>query len=121
MRPLIGILFAALFTYAASLSAGVSLLRLLRIRLYRGEILFLGFMLGSACLSLIVFLLTACSLASMAAFLVAGAVLVACGARNWKWAAASGTLPGLPRGLAAGWWLLYGVFAILYLSNSLLP
>lgn len=121
MRQISGILFAALFTYLVSLSAGVALLRLLRIRLFRGELLFLGFILGSACLSLTVFLLTACSLASMTAFLIAGAVVAACGAMNWRWAAASAKRPALPHGLAAGWWLLYGLFAVLYLSNALLP
>ncbi|HEY3444141.1 MAG TPA: discoidin domain-containing protein [Paludibaculum sp.] len=121
MIQLAAILFATLFTYGASLAAGVSLLRLLRARLYRSEILFLGFVLGSACLSLITFLLTACSLAYPAVFLAAGAIVIAYGARSRQWAAASSTLPGLPRGLATGWWLVYGVFALLYLANALLP
>ena len=121
MTQLPSILFAALFTYAASLAAGVSVLRLLRVRLYRSELLFLGFVLGSACMSLTTFVLTACSLAYAAVFLSAGAILLVCGARNWRWAVSSATLPGLPRVLAAGWWLVYGVFAVLYFSNALLP
>ncbi|MBL0155568.1 MAG: hypothetical protein IPP47_00390 [Bryobacterales bacterium] len=121
MTQLAAILFATLFTYAASLASGVSLLRLLRVRLYRSELLFLGFVLGSACLSLVTFLLTACSLAYPAVFLCAGAIVIVYGARSRQWAAASATLPGLPRGLAAGWWLVYGIFALLYLANALLP
>jgi len=121
VTQLAAILFATLFTYAASLAAGVSLLRLLKVRLYRSELLFLGFVLGSACLSLTTFLLTACSLAYPAVFLALGSILIAYGARSRQWAAASATLSRLPRGLAAGWWLVYGVFALLYLANALLP
>ena len=59
MIQVLALLFSAAFTYAVSLCAGRLVLQALRVKLYRSEELFLGFVLGSACLSTLVFLLTA--------------------------------------------------------------
>jgi hypothetical protein len=71
------ILAAVLFTCAACLSAGNLLLGCLRPKLYRSEHFFFAFVLGSACLSMIVFVLTASRLAYGGVFFAAGMALIA--------------------------------------------
>src|SRR5258708_34795552 len=75
MKQLLAILFATGFTYAVSLLAGKLVLKLLRVKLSRLEEHFLGFVLGAACLSTLVFVLTAAGLAHRGVFLAAGLVL----------------------------------------------
>ncbi len=70
------ILFAAAFTAVVSLLFGRLLLKLLRIELYRSEELFLGFVLGSAGLSTLVFLLSIVHLAYSWVFFAAGCVII---------------------------------------------
>ena len=62
LQPL-SILFGAGFTIAVSVAAGRLLLRALSVRLYRQEEHPLAFVTGAACLSLLIFIFSAASLA----------------------------------------------------------
>src|SRR5579864_6773064 len=82
MKQLAAILFATGFTYLVSLLAGKLLLRSLRLKLSGLEENFLGFVLGSAALSAVVFILTAAGLAHRGNFLVAGMLIIAIAIRG---------------------------------------
>jgi 4-amino-4-deoxy-L-arabinose transferase-like glycosyltransferase len=115
------ILFAAAFTFVVSLLLGKTLLKRLRIKLYRSEELFFGFVLGAACLSMIVFCLSVLHLAYTWVFLVAGCSIVAIA---WKYRAVPFALekpPSLPRRWAFLFTTVYGVFAALYFVVALCP
>ena len=120
MKQVAAILFAGVFTYAASLSSGLILLKLLRLRLYRMETLFFGFALGAACLSTLVFGLTVAHLAYTGVFLAVGLILIACAVRMRAWQYEADP-PGLDRIWKIVFLTLYGTFAILYISYALLP
>ena len=76
------VILAGVFTFFACLMAGRLLLSGLSIQLYREEECFLSFVVGSALLSTIVFVLTAAHLAYLGVFLAAGAAIIAAGA--WR-------------------------------------
>lgn len=82
MKQLAAILFATGFTYLVSLLAGKCLLRSLRTKLSRLEENFLGFVLGAAMLSGVVFGLTAAGWAHRGNFLAAGLLIIAIGVRR---------------------------------------
>src|SRR5260370_4659516 len=77
MTQVLLLLFAAAFTYVVSLGAGKMLIVVLRLKLYRSEEFFFGFVLGSAMLSTLVFALTAARLAYTGVFLAAGLAIIA--------------------------------------------
>ena len=79
MRPLL-ILLGALFTGAASTSAGLILFQRLSLRFYRQEIYPYAFVTGSAIFSLLIFLLTAAGIVSTWTIVVTGGILI--GARD---------------------------------------
>src|SRR5437867_8837269 len=76
MNHVLSILFATAFTYFVCLLAGKALLKMLRVRLYRSEEYFFGFVAGSVCLTTIVFWLAAAGLAYRSVFLGTGVVLM---------------------------------------------
>src|SRR5258708_25376250 len=111
MKQFLAILFAAGFTYVVSLLAGKLVLKVLRGKLSRLEEHFLGFVLGSACLSTIVFALTAAGLAHRGVFLAAGLLIIMLAL--WRRAHRfSGGVPvtPLPKYWKIVFGLLYGVF-----------
>jgi hypothetical protein len=115
------ILFAAVFTFVVSLFLGKILLKRLRVKLYRSEELFFGFVLGAACLSMIVFCLGVLHLAYTWVFLITGCAIAAIA---WKYRAirfTSDTLPSLPRKWTFLFVAVYGVFAALYFVVALCP
>ncbi len=120
MKEVAAILFAAVFTFAASLSAGLLLLKFLKIKLLRMEMLYIGFVLGAASLSSIVLALTVAGLAYTGVFLAAGLILIGCAFRLNAWPHADGSLP-LPLAWNLLFLSLYGIFAALYIGNALLP
>lgn len=121
MKQLAAILFATGFTYVVSLLAGKLVLQLLRVKLSRMEEHFLGFVLGAASLSTIVFCLTAAGLARRGVFLAAGVSIIA--AAVWRGAHRFSTESG--HALPKLWQIIFGVcyaaFGLLYLGNALLP
>lgn len=121
MKQLAAILFASGFTYLVSLLAGKLLLQSLRIKLSRLEEHFLGFVLGSAVLSTIVFLLTAAGQAHRGNFLVAGLLIIALAIRRGAHHFSTTGGPALPKPWKILFTLLFGAFGFLYLANALLP
>ena len=118
MRQLLGILFATGFTLVVCLAAGKLVLQLVQARLTRMEEYFLGFVTGAACLSTIVFLLTAVGQAHRGVFLAAGLVIIAFAIRRGahRFAGVRAEWP---------WRIFFGVFfvifGLLYLGNALEP
>src|SRR5260370_1969819 len=76
MKQLLAILFATGFTYAVSLLAGKLVLKLLPVKLSRLEEHFLGFVLGAACLSTLVFAVTPAGPAHPGRLLAAGFIII---------------------------------------------
>lgn len=118
VRQLLGVLFATGFTFAVCLAAGKLVLQLVRVKLTLLEEYFLGFVIGAACLSSIVFGLTAVGQAHRGVFLAAGLVIVALALRR-----GAHRLPGA--GTEWPWKIFFGVlfatFGVLYLGNALEP
>ena len=116
------ILFAAAFSFLVSLLLGKLLLRWLRLSLYRCEELFFGFVLGAACLSTAIFLLSVLRLAYSSVFFVTGCAVIA---TSWKYGAMrfSPNSPpsSLPRTSALLFGGIFGVFAALYFVVALCP
>ncbi|MCX6633624.1 MAG: hypothetical protein NT090_00795, partial [Acidobacteria bacterium] len=115
------VLFGFVFTAATCMAAGSLLLRLLPLRLYRQEQRLFAFLIGSACLSLLVFVLAAAQLARGTVFLAAGVLLIGlalwCGAhRAW-----GDSLPPLSRFWNALFLAVFAVFGTLYFFNAMAP
>src|SRR5258708_2735410 len=122
MKQLLAILFATGFTYVVCLLAGKLVLKLLRVELSRLEEHFLGFVLGAACLSALVFVLTAAGLAHRGIFLAAGLVIVVLAL--WRGAhrfSGDTEVTPLPKYWKIIFGLFYSAFGLLYLGNALLP
>src|SRR6266567_707143 len=120
MKQLAYILLTAAFTYYACLGAGRTLLRLLKIELYRSEERFLGFVLGSGCLSLLVFGLAAVHLAYKGVFLALGVLLIVLAGLANRGRPRQ-RLPPIPRMWRIVFWIGYAIYAILYVTNGVLP
>ncbi|MBZ5608027.1 MAG: hypothetical protein LAP38_07215 [Acidobacteriia bacterium] len=116
-----GLLAAVGLTYAASLFTGKMLLQILEIKLYRSEERFIGFVLGSAVLSTLVFALTAAGLAYAGVFLGLGAAIVLLGVWRGAHRFSSEVLPPLPTAWRFGFLLLYAIFAVMYLEAAMAP
>ena len=115
------ILTGTLLTVGASFAAGWLLLRWIKIKLYLEELILFSFVCGSACLSLLVFLLCAIGQARKGIFTVIGISLVILALRTKPSEGCRPRLSPLPR----FWRLLFtGVFvpfAIYYFVNALAP
>ena len=115
------ILFAAAFTFFVSLALGKTVIHRLKLKLYRSEEIFLGFVLGAACLSLLVFCLSIAHLAYTWVFFVAGLSILAIA---WKFGGLQLTadrLPPLPRAWKRLFFAIYSIYAALYLVAALCP
>ena len=119
---LLAVVFGAIFTFSTAWCLGMILFRRLRIPLYQIEESLLAFIVGSACLSELMFAVAAVHLARTWVFVVVGTAALAgaflAGAFR---PAATGKLPAMPR-LA---WVLYVsvflAFAYYYLGQALAP
>ncbi len=121
MPQAVAILFGAAFTVAVAAAAGRLLLGRLALRFYRGERILLEFILGSALLSLLVFLLAACGLARRGVLLVCGVMLL--GISVWR---ARNSIPAEPLPQYPAFWkalflAAFAVFAAIYLLNAMAP
>jgi hypothetical protein len=128
MPQILSILYGAAFTVVISAAAGGLLLRWLGLKFPRGESLLLGFVLGSACLSSLVFVLAAYGLARLWVFQICGfAILGILGAlRPWRPAGAAAELhSGADARLPIYWRVLlyagFCGFAALYFLNAIGP
>lgn len=121
MTVLVPILLAAGFTYAVALCAGRLVFQQLGVRLGRSEENFLAFLLGSACLSLLVFAVSAAGLAYHWVFLAVGVLILAAGFRRGAHKLAADVLPPIPLAWRATFWLVFLGFTVYYLSIALSP
>jgi len=115
------ILFGVTFFIATSWALGAILLRKLAVTLYRVEERLLGFVVGSACLSAIVFALAAMKLVHKGIFLAVGAAAIGYAIYSGAYRPQGKDFPKL----AAAWkWLFGAVFAaftVLYFFNAMAP
>lgn len=121
MKAVVYILLAAALTGSVSFALGAMLIRGLGLKLHRSEQRFLAFVVGSACLSTLVFLLTAAGLARKAVFLAVGLAILALAAWRGAFRLPDDDLPPLPRWWAGGFWAVFAVFTWLYLGQALAP
>ena len=120
-RHVISVLFGAIFTLAASWSAGKLLLAPLRLNLYRGERQFFRFVTGAACFSLLIFLLTAAGLARTWVFLTAGLALIAAARFLSAPEPEPAPLPDIPYRWKLVFYAIFAAFAVFYFVNALAP
>ena len=116
------IVAAALLTYAVCVAAGQLLLTSLKLRLSRAEWRFLGFVLGSACFSTLLFFLAALR------WIYPWVLAVTGGAILLFWFLLRGRSPNEPTppaSLSLPWrlvfWLPYLAFGVFYLGTAMLP
>ncbi len=121
MKAVLYILFGSSFLVATAWALGTILLRRLGVSLYRVEERLLGFMVGSACLSGIVFALSTVKLASKGVFLALGIVTIGYALYSGAHRPKGGEFPALP----AMWKWVFGVvfslFTVLYFFNAMAP
>ncbi len=115
------ILFGAAFTFASAVAAGRLLLRSLGLRFFRAEEVVFAFVTGSACLSTLVFLLTAAGVARKGVFLALGAVLIAAAVRRGAHRPEGERFPPLPWFWRVLFGLLFTAFTVLYFFNAMAP
>lgn len=121
IKPVLYILFGVLLTGATSVALGKLLLSRLRLRLYREEQWLFGFVLGSACLSVLLFALAALHLLYKGVFLAVGllAILAA-----WRFAPLTPVADDRPPWRPFWKWLFrcaWAVFAVVYLFYAMAP
>jgi hypothetical protein len=126
LKDVFYILLATALIAAASTLAGNALLRSLRVKLYRAEALFLGFVLGSAFLAAAAFAVAVAGRARRGAFFAAAAIIIAGslwrGGRTFPAGHFSeGPPPAVPRWWKLAFWAVYVVFGGVYLSIALAP
>jgi hypothetical protein len=113
MSPVVNILFGSLLTVAVSWALGTILLRKLSLELYRVEERLLAFVTGSACLSLIIFVLCVLKLAHRGVFLALGFLILA-------WAFRIGAHRGRGKEFAPLHWVWKATFAAVFLAYTYL-
>src|SRR5581483_3301229 len=121
MPQAVWILFGAIFTVATAHALGPLLLRATAIDLYREEQDLLGFIIGSAVLSLIVFLLATLGLARKGVFLALGTLLIAAAFRYASRRGAAPRFPPLPRLWKRFFVAAFGAFTVYYLVTAMQP
>jgi hypothetical protein len=115
------ILFGSTFAVAVCLSCGLLLLRGLRLHFYRGEERLLAFVTGAACLSTVVFILSALGLARKGAFLALGLAIIFAAARCGVFRPLGDDLPPLPRFWKILFGLVFTLYTVLYFFNAMAP
>lgn len=115
------ILFGASFTILVAVALGGMVLARTGVRLYRPEAIALRFVIGAACLSLLVFLTLALHAAYAWVFLLLGAAILALAAllgvhRNW-----GDRFPPLPLWQKALFGVPFAVFTVLYFFSAMAP
>src|SRR5690349_12998596 len=121
MHELAYIFFGWLATVGTSWCLGKILLRGLSIGLHRQEEDVFAFVVGSACLSLLVFSLSCAHLANRGVFIAVMAITA--GAAGWRriFRPAGPRFPAMPETWSWLFWAVYIPFAGIYLVNALAP
>ncbi len=121
MKPLSYICFGWLITVLVSWCAGKLLFRRLSVRLHRQEEDVLAFLLGSACLSMLIFLICVIHLAYKPVFLAIALAAIAAGIQQRIWQPSSKSLPCLSGLWRLLFYTVYVCFAAVYLVNAFAP
>jgi hypothetical protein len=121
MRAVVGALFGASLTIATAWALGAILLRKLAIALYRAEERLFSFLLGSACLSAIMFALAVLKLARRGVFLALGLVVVGYALYSGAHRSQGNNFPPLPRLWKWVFAAVFTMFTVLYFFNALAP
>jgi hypothetical protein len=121
MKPLGYICFGWLLTVLASWCAGKLLFRRLSVRLHRLEEDVMAFLLGSACLSTLIFLICVIHLAYKPVFLTVALAAIAAGIQQRIWQPSGESLPRLSGAWRLLFYTVYVFFAGVYLVNALAP
>ena len=121
MRSAFYVLFGAAFTVATAWALGAVLIRKLALSLYRIEERCLAFVLGSACLSAIVFALATVKLVRKGVFLALGALIIGYAIFSGAHRSSGSQFPPLPRVWKWLFLAAFGVFTVLYFFNAMAP
>ncbi|MBZ5606825.1 MAG: discoidin domain-containing protein [Acidobacteriia bacterium] len=121
IRTLAAVLFGACFTVATAWALGALLLRRCSISLDRWEERLLAFVLGSASLSAIVFLLCAVRLVHPGVLLAVGLAGIGYAVRSGAHRSRGQDFPPLPPLWRWTFVVIFGGFALLYFLNALAP
>lgn len=121
MPPAIKILFGAVFTVATSWALGTVLIRRLGLRFHALEERLLAFIIGSACLSEIMFALAALHLVRRGILWVLTGLVVVLAARSRRSPPKDDAPPAL-RGIPKWMFIaIFSVFTVLYFFNAMAP
>ena len=115
------ILFGALFAAATAIALGRLLLRFTDIELYQQERDILGFITGSAVLSLVVFLLATVGLARKGAFLIVGLLAIGAAFRYGAPRKPYASFRPLPRAWKWFFVAVFSAFTVYYLVTAMEP
>lgn len=121
MRAVLAALFGASLTIATAWALGAILLRKLSIGLYRVEERLFSFLLGSACLSAIVFALATVKWARRGVFAALGILVVGYAFYSGAHRPKGNRFPPLPRLWKWVFAAVFSVFTVLYFFNALAP
>lgn len=121
MRAVVAILFGASLTIATAWALGAILLRQLSLTLYRMEERLFAFMLGSACLSAILFPLAALRLVHRGVLLVLGILVIGYALYSGAHKARGEKFPALPLLWKIIFIAAFGAFTVVYFVNALAP
>ena len=117
----LSILFGALLTVVTALAIGRTILRRARVDLYRGEEDALGFVVGSAILSLVVFALSAMGVARRGVFLAIAAAAILIAVRAGAYRNVRPPFKPLPRFWRNLFFAGFTVFTVLYFFSAMAP
>ena len=117
----LAILFGWLFTVATAWALGTLLLRRLSFVFYRWEEPLFAFLIGSALLSAIVFLLCAAHFAWKALFLILGLAIILYALRSGAHRPRGDSFPLLPQRWHWIFSVIFGAFTVIYFINALEP
>jgi hypothetical protein len=121
MRAVLAALFGASLTIATAWALGAIVLRKLSVALYRVEERLFSFLLGSACLSAIVFALATVKLARRGVFAALGILIVGYAFYSGAHRPKGNQFPPLPRLWKWVFAAVFAVFTVLYFFNALAP
>jgi 4-amino-4-deoxy-L-arabinose transferase-like glycosyltransferase len=114
-------LFGALFTVAVALALGSLLLRKLSLPLYRIEERLFSFLVGSACLSMIVFAMAVIKVAQGRYFFLLGSLIIGYALFKKVHRPKGNEFPPLPRMWTWLFAVVFTAFTILYFVNAMAP